>query len=313
MLNKGSSIYVAGHRGLVGGAISRYLLQNGYTKVLLRTHAELDLTDQSAVNDFFSKNKPEYVFLAAARVGGIHANDIYSGQFIRDNLLIQTNVIDAAYRNGVKKLLFLGSSCIYPKYAAQPIREDELLTGTLEPTNEAYAVAKIAGIKMLQSYFKQFGFNGISLMPTNLYGVGDNFDLNSSHVLPALLRKFHQAKAQSADSVQVWGSGRPRREFLFADDLAEAAVYLMLHYDSPEIINVGVGEDISISELATLIAEVVGFTGKITYDSSKPDGTPRKLLDVSRLNGLGWQAKTKLREGILKTYQWYLENSVESR
>jgi GDP-L-fucose synthase len=282
-VDKGAKIYVAGHRGLVGSAILRRLQAEGYQNLVLRTRKELDLTDQRAVYRFFEEERPEYVFLAAAKVGGILANATYPADFIRENLLIQTNVIDAAYRYGVKKLLFLGSSCIYPKYAPQPMKEEYLLTGPLEPTNEAYAVAKIAGIKMVQAYRRQYGFNGISLMPTNLYGPGDNFDLETSHVIPALLRKFHEAKVSGRWEVVVWGTGTPRREFLHVDDLADAALFLMRHYEGEEIVNVGVGEDISIRELAELIAKVVGFRGEIVYDTSKPDGTPRKLLDVSRL------------------------------
>jgi len=307
-MNKDSVIYVAGHRGLVGGAIYRHLQKTGFTNLVTRTHSELDLTNQAAVYSFFSQIKPEYVFLAAAKVGGIHANDTCSGQFIRDNLLIQTNIIDAAYRSAAKKLLFLGSSCIYPKLSPQPIKEEYLLTGILEPTNEAYAIAKIAGIKMLESYRKQYGFNGISLMPTNLYGPGDNFDLQTSHVLPALIRKFHEAKLAGRPEVVVWGSGKPRREFLFSDDLADAAVFLMCNYAESGIINVGVGIDLSIAELAEIVGNVVGYQGKIIYDSTKPDGTPRKLLDISRLESLGWRARTSLPEGIARAYHWYLEN-----
>ena len=275
---------------------------------MTRTHAELDLTDQAAVRRFFAGEHPEYVFLAAAKVGGILANDTSPADFIRDNLFIQTNVIDAAYRSGVKKLLFLGSSCIYPKHAPQPMKEEHLLTGPLEPTNEWYAVAKIAGIKMCQAYRRQYGFNAIALMPTNLYGPGDNFDLQTSHVLPALMRKFHEAKVSGAPRIVVWGTGKPRREFLHVDDLAAASLFLMRHYDAEEIVNVGVGEDISIAELVGLIREVVGYQGEIVYDSSKPDGTPRKLLDVSRLQALGWKARISLREGVTATYRWYVEN-----
>lgn len=307
-VNKDGRIYVAGHRGLVGSAIFRHLQQSGYTNILVKTHAELDLTDQQSVYAFFQRERPEYVFLAAAKVGGIHANATYPGQFIRDNLLIQTNIIDAAYRYNTKKLQFLGSSCIYPKMAEQPIKEEYLLTGLLEPTNEAYAIAKIAGIKMVESYRKQYGFNGISLMPTNLYGIGDNFDLHNSHVLPALIRKFHEGHLARDAEVVVWGSGRPRREFLFADDLADAAVHLMRSYDGAEFVNIGVGEDVSIAELAALVGEVIQYKGRIVYDESKPDGTPRKLLDVSRLHALGWHAKTSLRDGIARTYHWYLEH-----
>ena len=310
-MDKSSKIYVAGHRGLVGSAIMRRLRAEGYTKLVTRTRQELDLRDQAAVYRFFEEEQPEYVFLAAAKVGGILANSTYPADFIRDNLLIQTNVIDAAYRYGVKKLLFLGSSCIYPKYAPQPMKEEYLLTGLLEPTNEPYAVAKIAGIKMAQAYRRQYGFNAISLMPTNLYGPGDNFDLETSHVIPALIRKFHEGKVQGKPHVVVWGTGNPRREFLHVDDLADAAVFLMRHYDSDDIINVGVGEDISIRELAELIRDVVGYQGEIVFDSSKPDGTPRKLLDVSRLHALGWRARIPLREGLEQTYQWYIEHEQE--
>lgn len=304
---------MAGHRGLVGSALVRKLRQGGYTNLLLRTREELDLTDQKAVEEFFAREKPEYVFLAAAKVGGILANSTYPADFIRVNLQIQTNVIDAAYRYGTKKLLFLGSSCIYPKYAPQPMKEEHLLTGPLEPTNEAYAVAKIAGIKMCQAYRRQYGFNAISLMPTNLYGPGDNFDLQTSHVLPALIRKFHEAKEEGRKEVVVWGTGTPRREFLHVDDLADAALFLMKHYESEEIINVGVGEDISIRELAELIARIVGFEGEIVYDTTKPDGTPRKLLDTSRLFALGWRPKIPLEEGIRQTYRWFLEHRAEVR
>ncbi len=307
-MDKASKIFVAGHRGLVGSAILRKLQAEGYVNLVTRTRAELDLRDQAAVNRFFAEERPEYAFLAAAKVGGILANSTYPADFIRDNLQIQTNVIDAAYRHGVKKLLFLGSSCIYPKYAPQPMKEEYLLTGPLEPTNEWYAVAKIAGIKMAQAYRRQYGFNAISLMPTNLYGPGDNFDLETSHVIPALIRKFHEAKVEGRPHVVVWGTGKPRREFLHVDDLADAALFLMKNYDSEEIINVGVGEDVSIRELAELIQDVVGFEGEIVFDTTKPDGTPRKLLDVSRLQALGWKARIPLREGLASTYRWYVEN-----
>ncbi|GIW56594.1 MAG: GDP-L-fucose synthase [Nitrospiraceae bacterium] len=309
-MDRDSRIYVAGHRGLVGSAIVRALRAAGYRNVLTRTRQELDLTNQAAVYRFFDEERPHYVFLAAAKVGGILANSTYPADFIRENLLIQTNVIDAAYRSGVRKLLFLGSSCIYPKHAPQPMKEEYLLTGALEPTNEPYAVAKIAGIKMCQAYRRQYGFNAISLMPTNLYGPGDNFDLETSHVIPALLRKFHEAKVQGRPEVVVWGTGKPRREFLHVDDLADAAVFLMQRYDSEEIINVGVGEDVSIAELAQLIADVVGYSGRIVFDTSKPDGTPRKLLDVSRLHALGWRARIPLREGVEQTYRWYVEHAA---
>jgi GDP-L-fucose synthase len=305
-MRKDSRIFVAGHKGLAGSAIVRALQGSGFDNLILRTRKELDLTRQAAVDSFFAEQRPEYVFLAAAKVGGILVNNTYPADFIRDNVAIELNVIDAAYRNGVRKLEFLGSSCIYPKFAAQPIKEAYLLTGELEPTNEWYAIAKIVGVKMAQAYQKQYGFNAISLMPTNLYGPGDNFDLSSSHVLPALLRRFHEAKITGQPDVVVWGSGEPRREFLYVDDLAEAAVKLMLDYNSPEIVNVGAGKDMPIRELAELIRDVVGFQGLIRFDSSKPDGTPQKLLDVSRVNALGWTAKTPLRDGIERTYRWYL-------
>lgn len=306
-MDKDSKIYVAGHRGLVGSAILRKLQAEAYTNLVTCTHAELDLTDQVEVRRFFAEERPEYVFLAAAKVGGILANNTFPAYFIRDNLFIQNNVVDAAYQSGVRKLLFLGSSCIYPKQAPQPIKEEYLLRGPLEPTNEWYAVAKIAGIKMCQAYRRQYGFRAIALMPTNLYGPGDNFDLQSSHVLPALMHKFHEAKISKAPQVVVWGTGTPRREFLHVDDLADAALFLMLHYDAEDIVNVGVGEDMSIAELATLVRMVVGYQGEIIYDSSKPDGMPRKLLDVSRLHALGWKARIPLSEGIAATYQWYRE------
>ena len=308
-MDKGSRIYVAGHRGLVGSAIVRALDRAGYANVVVRSRAELDLRDRAAVNRFFAAESPEYVFLAAALVGGILANSTRAAEFIHDNLLIEANVIDAAWRHGVRKLEFLGSSCIYPKFAAQPITEDALLTGSLEPTNEWYAVAKIAGIKLCQAYRQQHGFNAISLMPTNLYGPGDNFDLVSSHVLPALMRKFHEAKTAGTPEVVVWGSGSPRREFLHVDDLADASLTLMGIYDEPGIINVGTGQDLTIRELAELVKDVVGYGGRIVYDTSKPDGTPRKLLDVSRLAALGWKAKIGLREGVAATYQWYLRQA----
>ena len=312
-MNKSDKIFVAGHRGLVGAAIYRRLAHEGFERLITRTRAELDLTDQAAVHAFFEIEHPDYVFLAAAKVGGIHANDTYAADFIRDNLEIQTHVIDAAWRSGVKKLLFLGSSCIYPKLAPQPMREDALLTGPLEPTNEWYAIAKIAGIKLCQAYRKQYGFNTICLMPTNLYGPGDNFNLAHSHVLPALIRKTHEAKRAQDPEVVVWGTGRPRREFLHVDDLADAAVYLMHGYDGAEIINVGTGQDVTIAELAEWVREVVGFTGDIRYDVTQPDGTPRKLLDVSRLHALSWQARIGLREGIEKTYAWFLEHQDDFR
>jgi len=307
-MNKSDKIYVAGHRGLVGSAIVRKLESEGYLNIVGRTSQQLDLTNQLAVKEFFTEEKPDFVFLSAAKVGGIHANDTYPADFIRDNLLIQTNIIDAAYRNDVRKLLFLGSSCIYPKLAPQPMKEEYLLTGELESTNEWYAIAKIAGIKMCQAYKKQYGFNAISLMPTNLYGPGDNFNLENSHVLPALIRKFHDAKSLDKPEVEVWGTGLPRREFLHVDDLADASVFLMNNYDNEVIINVGVGEDVSIKELAEIVREVVGYEGNLKFDLSKPDGTPRKLLDVSRLAQTGWSATISLRQGIESTYKWFVEN-----
>jgi GDP-L-fucose synthase len=306
-MNKSASIYVAGHRGMVGSAIVRRLASDGYSRLLLRTRGELDLTRQAAVEEFFAKERPEYVFLAAARVGGILANSTRPAEFIAENLAIQSNVIDAAYRNGAKKLLFLGSSCIYPKFAPQPIREESLLSGALEPTNEWYAIAKIAGVKMAQAYRAQYGFSAISLMPTNLYGPGDNFDLQSSHVVPAMIRKFHEAKLARAPEVTLWGSGTPKREFLQVDDLADASLFAMLHYDQPEILNAGAGEDQTIAELAETIRSITGFEGNIVWDRSQPDGTPRKLLDVSRLAALGWKARIPLRQGLEAAYRWYLE------
>jgi GDP-L-fucose synthase len=303
-----SSIFVAGHRGLVGSAIVRRLRAAGLRNLVLRDRQELNLTRQSAVEDFFAETRPEYVFFAAAKVGGILANDSYPAEFLQDNLVIQTNIIDAAYRNGTRKLLFLGSSCIYPKHAPQPMPEDCLLTGPLEPTNEWYAIAKIAGLKMCQAYRKQYGFNAISAMPTNLYGPGDNFSLKSSHVLPALLRKIHEAKEAGATEVEVWGTGTPRREFLHVDDLADACVFLMRNYDSDGWVNVGWGRDETIAELADTIRRVVGFTGSLRFDSSKPDGTPRKLLDTTRLTALGWSPKIGLEAGIRSTYEWFLNN-----
>jgi len=308
-----SKIFVAGHRGLVGSAIVRRLQRGGCNKLLLAGRDQLDLRSRDSVEAFFAANKPEVVFLAAAKVGGIHANNSYPAQFLFDNLQIQDNVIDAAYRHGAKKLTFLGSSCIYPKLAPQPIREDYLLTGPLEPTNEWYAIAKIAGIKLCQAYRREYGFNAISLMPTNLYGPGDNFDLSNSHVLPALMRKFHEAKANGDPQVVMWGSGTPRREFLHVDDLADAVVQLTGTYEGEDIVNIGVGEDISIRELAELMREVTGYQGEIVNDTSKPDGTPRKLLDVSRLHALGWEARIPLRQGIEDTYRWFLEHHDEAR
>jgi GDP-L-fucose synthase len=312
-LNLDSKIYVAGHRGLVGSAVVRALKAQGYRNLLLRTHHELDLTEQSAVRDFFHQERPAAVIMAAARVGGIHANNTRPAEFIRDNLLIQDNVIDAAQKSGVAKFVFLGSSCIYPKLSPQPIKEDYLLTGDLEPTNEWYAIAKIAGLKMCQAYRRQYGFNAISLMPTNLYGPGDNFDLQNSHVLPALIRRFHEAKQRGEPVMTIWGTGTPRREFLHVDDLAAAVVYLMEHYDGEGIVNVGWGEDVTIRELAEMVAAVSGFSGKLMFDPSKPDGTPRKLLDTSRLTGLGWKPAITLRAGIEQTYAWFKENIVDAR
>lgn len=312
-LEPDSRIWVAGHRGLVGSAIVRRLEAAGVSNLLLRTHAQLDLTDQHAVDDFVAGEKPEYVFLAAAKVGGIHANDAYPAEFLRDNLAIQTNVIHSAWRHGTKKLCFLGSSCIYPKLAPQPLREEYLLTGPLEPTNEWYAVAKIAGIKMCQAYRRQYRFDAISLMPTNLYGPGDNFHPDNSHVLPALIRRFHEAKERGDASVTIWGTGTPRREFLHVDDLADAALFLMQNYSGEQFVNVGTGTDLIILELAQLVAGVVGFKGSVVTDPSKPDGTPRKLLDVSRLEAMGWKARIGLREGVAGAYAWYLENAGMAR
>ena len=312
-MKRDARIYVAGHRGLVGSAIVRRLAKAGHEELLLRTSDELDLRDQRAVFAFFERERPTHVFLAAARVGGIHANDSSPADFIRDNLLIQTLVIDAAYANGVEKLLFLGSSCIYPKFAPQPMTEACLLEGALEPTNQWYAVAKIAGIKLCQAYRRQHGFDAISLMPTNLYGPGDNFDLRSSHVLPALMRKLHEGKLAGAPEVSVWGSGRPKREFLHVDDLADACAFLMDNYSDEGIVNVGTGVDLSILELAQTIQRVVGYTGALVFDPSMPDGTPRKLLDVSKLRQLGWSSSTTLEAGIESTYRWYLSQQAEQR
>jgi GDP-L-fucose synthase len=309
-MKKDSKIYIAGHKGLVGSAITRSLKDHGYNDLILKTREGLDLTDRKAVSSFFAKEKPEYVFLAAAKVGGIKANEDYPADFIFNNLTIQNNVISESYKNKVKKLLFLGSSCIYPRECPQPIKEEYLLTGPLETTNDAYAIAKIAGIKMCQSYNRQYGTNYISVMPTNLYGPNDNFDLETSHVLPALIRKFHDAKLNNNSDLVLWGTGKPRREFLYVDDLAEACIFLMNTYDSSEIINIGTGKDLMIKELAELIKGVVGFEGNIVHDISKPDGTPQKLLDVSKLHSLGWKHKTDLKEGIKKTYKWFLYNQA---
>ncbi|MBW2049703.1 MAG: GDP-L-fucose synthase [Deltaproteobacteria bacterium] len=306
-MEKDSKIYVAGHRGLVGSAIVRRLRDAGHENLVLRTHRDLDLLRQDRVERFFEEERPEYVFLAAAKVGGIWANSYFPADFIYSNLVIETNVIHAAYLHGVKKLLFLGSSCIYPKHCPQPMKEEHLLSGYLEPTNEPYAVAKIAGIKMCQAYNRQYNTRFISVMPTNLYGPGDNFDLKTSHVLPALIKKFHEAKVGGHESVEVWGTGKPRREFLYVDDLADACLFLMNNYEEDEIINIGVGEDQSIRELAAIVGEVVGFEGDLRFDPTKPDGTPLKLLDVSRLTTLGWKARIPLKAGIRRTYEWFLE------
>ncbi|NKB59423.1 MAG: NAD-dependent epimerase/dehydratase family protein [Alphaproteobacteria bacterium] len=305
--DKASRVFIAGHRGLVGSAIHRALIAAGHRNIITRTRAELDLCDGAAVDEFFTAEKPEYVFLAAAKVGGIQANNTQPAAFIHDNLAIQINVIDAAWRHDAEKLLFLGSSCIYPKLAPQPIREEYLLTGELEPTNEAYAIAKIAGLKMCEAYRRQHGFNAIAVMPTNIYGPGDNFDLETGHVLPALIRKAHEAKVSGAAEMAVWGTGNPRREFLHVDDLADATLFCMSRYDDSIALNVGVGDDVTIRELVETVCDVVGFQGALAFDTSKPDGTPRKWLDVGRLAALGWRAKIGLRDGIASTYEWYLE------
>jgi GDP-L-fucose synthase len=312
-LDKDSRIYVAGHRGLVGSAIVRALQHQGYGNLLMRTRAELDLTEQAAVRNFFQRERPDAVIMAAARVGGIHANNSHPALFMRDNLLIQDNVIDAAYRSGVGKFVFLGSSCIYPKLAPQPIKEEYLLTGPLEPTNEWYAIAKIAGVKMCQAYRREFGFSAISLMPTNLYGPGDNFDLQNSHVLPGLIRRFHEATVGGAETVTVWGTGTPRREFLHVDDLADAVLHLLRTYDGEDIVNIGWGEDVTIRELAELVVSVTGYGGRLIFDTTKPDGTPRKLLDTSRLTGLGWRPQIPLKTGIETTYAWFREHAADAR
>src|SRR6202521_338379 len=310
-LTQSSRIFVAGHRGLVGSAIVRRLEKLGCPNLILRSRGELDLRNQAAVDHFFAEARPEFVFLAAANVGGILANAASPAEFLYDNLAIQTNVIHAAWQNGVRKLLFLGSSCIYPKLAPQPIKEEYLLSGALEPTNEAYAVAKIAGIEMAQAYYQQYGFCAISLMPTNLYGPGDNFDLESSHVLPAMIRRFHEARLSGVHEVTLWGTGTPRRELLHVDDLAHAACFLMENYDEPELINVGVGEELTIAELSVLVAQVIGYTGRIVFDPSRPDGTPRRLLDLSRIQNLGWHAQIPLERGVASTYQWYLSSASQ--
>lgn len=308
VLSSDDAIFVAGHRGLVGSAIERALRRAGHNNLILREHGMLDLRDQAGVTDLFSQTRPKIVFLAAGRVGGIFANNSYPAEFLMDNLAIQTNVIDAAYRFGTRKLLFLGSSCIYPKHAPQPISEDALLSGALEPTNEWYAIAKIAGLKMCQAYRRQYGFDAIAVMPTNLYGPGDNFSLRNCHVLPALIRKFHDAKVSRAPTVEIWGTGTPRREFMHVDDLADACIYLMQQYSQEGLINIGVGTDISIGDLAALIAEVVDYEGKMTFNTAMPDGTPRKLLDVSRLHALGWNARISLQDGLRTTYEWFMKN-----
>jgi len=312
-MDRHARIFVAGHRGLVGSAVVRRLEALGYDNLLRASRAELDLRRQAAVEQWFAAHRPEVVILAAAHVGGIHANDTYPAEFIRDNLEMQCNVIDAAYRHGARKLTFLGSSCIYPKLAPQPLSEDSLLTGPLEPTNEWYAIAKIAGIKMCQAYRRQYGFDAISVMPTNLYGPGDNFSLENSHVLPALMAKFHAARHASQPTVTVWGTGTPRREFLYVDDLADAVVFLTRHYAEAAPINVGTGTDVTIRELATRVAQVVGFRGELVFDTSKPDGTPRKLLDVRRLHALGWRASTDLDTGLRRTYEWFRAHEAQLR
>lgn len=309
-MNKDAKIYIAGHKGLVGSSILRKLQSEGYANLLTRERNKLDITDRQAVDHFLYAERPEYIFLAAAKVGGIMANSTYPADIIRDNLLIQANVIDASYRYGVKKLLFLGSSCIYPKFAPQPIREEYLLSSELEPTNEPYAIAKIAGIKMCQSYNRQYGTNFISVMPTNLYGPNDNFDLQTSHVLPALIRKFHEAKVEDVPQVTIWGTGKPYREFLHVDDLADACLFLMDTYDGSEITNIGVGEDLTIAELAYIVRDITGYSGEIIFDTSKPDGTPRKLLDVSKLFNLGWTPRIGLVDGIRSTYEWFVHNKT---
>lgn len=312
-MNKGSRIYIAGHRGMVGSAICRKLKAEGYYNLVFRTSMELDLRNQQAVQDFFAAEQPEYVFLAAAKVGGILANNTFRADFLYDNLIMEANIIDAAYQNKVKKLMFLGSSCIYPKLAPQPLKEEYLLTGLLEETNEPYAIAKIAGIKLCEAYRDQYQANFISVMPTNLYGPGDNYHTQHSHVLPALIRKIHDAKETGAEAVTIWGTGTPKREFLYADDLAEACLFLMLHYNEKELVNVGTGEDLEIKALAEMVMEVVGYEGRMELDLSKPDGTPRKLMDVSKLHNLGWKHKTGLKEGIALAYQDFLQNAFVER
>jgi GDP-L-fucose synthase len=308
-----AKIYVAGHRGLVGQALIRQLNAQGYDNIVTRTHKEVDLTDQADVRNFFAAEQPDYVFDAAAVVGGIQANDQYPADFIAGNLMIQTNLIDTAYRSGVKKLLFLGSTCIMPWDAPQPMKEEYMLTGPLEETNQWYAVAKIAGIKMCQAYRRQYGFDAISVQPTNLFGIGDNFDYETSHMPAALMRKMHDAKTSGSDEVVIWGTGTPRREIMYVDDMANACIYLMQNYSGEDFVNIGVGDDISIRDFAEMVADVVGFTGRFTYDTSKPDGTPRKLVDVSRLSALGWSSQISLREGVERTYGWFLENEDKLR
>ena len=305
-----SRIYVAGHRGLVGSAIYRLLKKRGFENLITRTHSELELMDAVAVQNFFEETKPEFVFLAAAKVGGIHANSTYPADFMRENLVVQTNVIHESWRNGVEKLMFLGSSCIYPKLSPQPIREESLLTGELEPTNEAYALAKIAGIKTCQSYNQQYGTTFISSMPTNLYGINDNFHPENSHVLPALIRRFHEAKLADSESISIWGTGNPRREFLHSDDLADAVLFLMENYNDSEIVNIGCGEDQTIRVLAETIREVVGYSGSLEFDSSRPDGTPQKILDISKIRVLGWTPEIPLKNGLEQVYQWYLSQDI---
>ena len=307
-MNKNSKIYVAGHRGMVGSAIVRELQNQGFDNIITKTHDELDLINQEKVTEFFAEEKPEFVFLAAAKVGGIEANRTKMADFTYENLQIQNNIIHNSYLKGVKRLVFLGSSCIYPKFAAQPIKEEYLLTGLLEQTNYGYAIAKIAGVKMCEAYADQYGCDFISLMPTNLYGINDNFDLNSSHVLPALMRKFHEAKVNNREFVEVWGSGTPKREFLYVDDLAQACVFAMNNKQVKGLVNIGVGEDLTIRELAELIKKTVGFKGELKFDATKPDGTPRKCMDVSKINSLGWKAKVSLEDGVARVYEWYLQN-----
>lgn len=312
-MNKQAKIYVAGHRGMVGGAIKRALERGGFTNLVYRSSSELNLIRQDAVEDFFEEEKPEYVFLAAAKVGGIEANNTYRADFLYENLMIESNIIHAAHLHQVKKLLFLGSSCIYPKLAPQPLKEDYLLTGPLEETNEPYAIAKIAGIKLCEAYRDQYGDNFISAMPTNLYGIGDNYHPKNSHVLPALIRRFHEAKEAGDAQVTIWGSGTPKREFLYADDLAEACIFLMQHYNEKKLVNIGTGEDMSILELAKTVKNIVGFGGELIFDPAKPDGTPRKLMDVSKIHSLGWKHTTALEEGIALAYQDFLRHAYAER